>query len=114
MLNDRPEDNQRMRLCSYRDGRVGERLAVIDGDLALPAGDLLPDGPRTMAELIARGDRALAALRAVTDPERVRRDRELAAVGSNQGSGVASHSADNMHDLLHVCGTVALYACEHA
>jgi 2-keto-4-pentenoate hydratase/2-oxohepta-3-ene-1,7-dioic acid hydratase in catechol pathway len=74
MLNDRPEDNQRMRLCSYRDGRVGERLAVIDGDWALPAGDLLPDGPRTMAELIARGDRALAVLRAATDPERVRRD----------------------------------------
>jgi 2-keto-4-pentenoate hydratase/2-oxohepta-3-ene-1,7-dioic acid hydratase in catechol pathway len=74
MLNDRPEENQRMRLCSYRDSRVGERLAVIDGGWALPAGELLPDGPRTLAELLARGERALAALRAATDPERIRGD----------------------------------------
>jgi 2-keto-4-pentenoate hydratase/2-oxohepta-3-ene-1,7-dioic acid hydratase in catechol pathway len=63
-----------MRLCSYRDGALGERVAVVDGDRGLPMSDLLPDGPRTMGELIARGNEGLSAIGAAADPERIRRD----------------------------------------
>jgi 2-keto-4-pentenoate hydratase/2-oxohepta-3-ene-1,7-dioic acid hydratase in catechol pathway len=41
-----------MRLASYLEGGR-ERLAVVAGDRALPADELLPDGPGTMAELLA-------------------------------------------------------------
>jgi 2-keto-4-pentenoate hydratase/2-oxohepta-3-ene-1,7-dioic acid hydratase in catechol pathway len=63
-----------MRLCSYRDGALGERVAVVDEDRGLPMSDLLPDGPRTMGELIARGNEGLSAIGAAADPERIRRD----------------------------------------
>jgi 2-keto-4-pentenoate hydratase/2-oxohepta-3-ene-1,7-dioic acid hydratase in catechol pathway len=63
-----------MRLCSYRDGPLGERVAVIDQDWALPASDLAPDGPQTMAQLLVGGREAIAALGAAIDPERIRRD----------------------------------------
>ncbi len=63
-----------MRLCSYRDGPRGERVAVIDADRALPASDLTADGPRTMAELLAGGRDGLSAVRAAADRERIRRD----------------------------------------
>lgn len=41
-----------MRLASYLDGGR-ERLAVVAGDRALPADELLPGGPGRMAELLA-------------------------------------------------------------
>jgi 2-keto-4-pentenoate hydratase/2-oxohepta-3-ene-1,7-dioic acid hydratase in catechol pathway len=41
-----------MRLASYLDGGR-ERLAVVAGDRALPADELLPGGPGSMAELLA-------------------------------------------------------------
>ena len=63
-----------MRLCSYRDGRLAERVAVVDEDRGVPASDLLPGGPRTMGELIAGGDDGLSAIRKAADPERIRRD----------------------------------------
>ena len=42
----------------------GETLAVVDGDRWLPAADIMPGGPTTMAELIGAGSPALNALRA--------------------------------------------------
>jgi 2-keto-4-pentenoate hydratase/2-oxohepta-3-ene-1,7-dioic acid hydratase in catechol pathway len=62
-----------MRLCSYVDGRDGERLAVVADECALPAADLVPSAPRTIAELLAAGPAALDALRAA-DAGRVRRE----------------------------------------
>jgi 2-keto-4-pentenoate hydratase/2-oxohepta-3-ene-1,7-dioic acid hydratase in catechol pathway len=62
-----------MRLCSYRDGALGERVAVVDEDRVLPASELVTDGPRTMADLLAAGRDGLAALGAAADPERIRR-----------------------------------------
>jgi 2-keto-4-pentenoate hydratase/2-oxohepta-3-ene-1,7-dioic acid hydratase in catechol pathway len=70
-----------MRLCSYLDGGLGERLAVVDEELGLPARELLPDGPATMQELMAGGVDSLSAIRAAVDQERIRRDgRPLAAM----------------------------------
>src|SRR6266542_6537313 len=63
-----------MRLCSYRDGRLAERVAVVDEDRGVPASDLVPGGPRTMGELIAGGDDGLSAIRNAADPERIRSD----------------------------------------
>ncbi len=42
----------------------GEVLAVVDGDRWLPAMDILPGGPATMADLVARGAPVVDALRA--------------------------------------------------
>src|SRR6266540_2292802 len=63
-----------MRLCSYREGPLGERVAVVDEDRGLPASDLVADGPRTMAELLAGGRDGLSAVRASADRERIRRE----------------------------------------
>ncbi|MFI5255532.1 MAG: fumarylacetoacetate hydrolase family protein [Candidatus Limnocylindrales bacterium] len=52
-----------MRLLSYR-ARSEERLGVAAGDRALPATDVLPGGPATMAALLAGGEVVLGALRA--------------------------------------------------
>src|SRR5439155_14317408 len=65
---------RRMRLCSYRESGGDEHLAVVVGDRALPAADLMPNGPATMADLFAGGERALAQLRSAADQDRVRRD----------------------------------------
>jgi 2-keto-4-pentenoate hydratase/2-oxohepta-3-ene-1,7-dioic acid hydratase in catechol pathway len=62
-----------MRLCSYRDGALGERVAVVDADRVLPASDLVTDGPRTMADLLAAGRDGLSAVGAAANPERIRR-----------------------------------------
>ena len=63
-----------MRLCSYRDSREGERLAVVAGDHALPASELLDGGPRTIAELFAGGESLLSALLSAADDGRTARD----------------------------------------
>ncbi len=62
-----------MRLCSYRDVVLGERVAVVDGDRVLPASDLVTDGPRTMADLLADGRDGLSAVGAAANRERIRR-----------------------------------------
>jgi 2-keto-4-pentenoate hydratase/2-oxohepta-3-ene-1,7-dioic acid hydratase in catechol pathway len=54
-----------MRLISYRDGAAAEALGVAAGDRWVPAKALLPDGPSTMAELLAGGSTALEELRSV-------------------------------------------------
>lgn len=54
-----------MRLISYRDGATAEALGVAAGDRWVPAKALLPDGPSTMAELLAGGSTALEELRSV-------------------------------------------------
>jgi 2-keto-4-pentenoate hydratase/2-oxohepta-3-ene-1,7-dioic acid hydratase in catechol pathway len=54
-----------MRLISYRDGATAEALGVAAGDRWVPAKALLPDGPTTMAELLAGGSTALEELRSV-------------------------------------------------
>jgi 2-keto-4-pentenoate hydratase/2-oxohepta-3-ene-1,7-dioic acid hydratase in catechol pathway len=54
-----------MRLISYRDGATAEALGVAAGDRWVPATALLPDGPSTMAELLAGGSTALEELRSV-------------------------------------------------
>jgi 2-keto-4-pentenoate hydratase/2-oxohepta-3-ene-1,7-dioic acid hydratase in catechol pathway len=56
-----------MRLISYRDGSDGDRLGVAASHRWLPASILVPDGPATMAELLAAGDHALQALRTAAD-----------------------------------------------
>jgi 2-keto-4-pentenoate hydratase/2-oxohepta-3-ene-1,7-dioic acid hydratase in catechol pathway len=52
-----------VRLISCRTGNR-ETLGVVTGDRWLPAADLVPGGPPTIAELLAGGGDALAALRA--------------------------------------------------
>lgn len=52
-----------MRLISARTA-AGETLGVVAGDSWWPASDLLPDGPRSMADLIALGPHGLTDLAA--------------------------------------------------
>jgi 2-keto-4-pentenoate hydratase/2-oxohepta-3-ene-1,7-dioic acid hydratase in catechol pathway len=63
-----------MRLCSYRESGGDERLAVVAEERSLPAADLIPHGPSTMGDLLAGGERLLAALRANVDADRIRRE----------------------------------------
>ena len=51
-----------MRLVSCQSA-AGEVLAVVDGDVWLAATEVLPGGPATMADLIARGTAGLDSLR---------------------------------------------------
>jgi 2-keto-4-pentenoate hydratase/2-oxohepta-3-ene-1,7-dioic acid hydratase in catechol pathway len=60
-----------MRLISYRDGSDGDRLGVAAGDRWLPASILVPDGPATIAELLAAGNDALEALRTAAGIARI-------------------------------------------
>lgn len=70
-----------MRLISYRSQDGDECLGVSAGGRALRATDLLPGGPRTMAELLSLGDAGLAALGAAIDVDRIERDGlELASL----------------------------------
>ncbi len=70
-----------MRLISYRPPDGGEALGVTAGDRWMSAGELLPEGPRTMRELVDGGVAALVALRAVGDVDRiVREGRPLAGL----------------------------------
>ena len=52
-----------MRLISTRT-QTGETLGVVDGDRWLPAVDLVDDGPKTIADLLAGGRAAVSALQA--------------------------------------------------
>ena len=65
-----------MRLCSYRDRGEEERLAVVADGRALLATEVLSDGPRTIADLLAGEGPALASLReaAARDADRIRRE----------------------------------------
>src|SRR5438132_12067529 len=63
-----------MRFCSYRDSGEGERLAVVAGDHALPASELLDGGPRTISELFAGGESLLSALLRAADDGRIARN----------------------------------------
>ena len=67
-----------MRLISCRTD-AGETLGVVVGERWLPASEVVGAGPATIADLLAGGDRALAALREGTDDARVgERGRPLA------------------------------------
>jgi 2-keto-4-pentenoate hydratase/2-oxohepta-3-ene-1,7-dioic acid hydratase in catechol pathway len=99
-----------MRLCSYLDDRLGERVAVVDGDRVLPLSGLHPDGPRTMMELIDGGDDAMSAIRESANPERIQRDgqplaemallapvprpRKVVAIGRNYREHAAEEGAE--------------------
>jgi len=99
-----------MRLCSYLDDRLGERVAVVDGDRGLPLSGLHPDGPRTMTELIDGGDDVLSAIRESANPERIQRDgrplaemallapvprpRKVVAIGRNYREHAAEEGAE--------------------
>ena len=60
-----------MRLISYRDGGTGDMLGVVSGDRWVPAGALLPAGPKTMAELLAGGPAGIEALRSAATTARI-------------------------------------------
>jgi 2-keto-4-pentenoate hydratase/2-oxohepta-3-ene-1,7-dioic acid hydratase in catechol pathway len=49
----------------------GETLGVAAGGRWIPASELVPNGPATMAELLARGPAGLAALRSAARPEEI-------------------------------------------
>jgi 2-keto-4-pentenoate hydratase/2-oxohepta-3-ene-1,7-dioic acid hydratase in catechol pathway len=59
-----------MRLISFQ-ANTTAALGVVSGDRCLPASDLLPGGPTTMAELLEAGEPALDALRAAALPARI-------------------------------------------
>jgi 2-keto-4-pentenoate hydratase/2-oxohepta-3-ene-1,7-dioic acid hydratase in catechol pathway len=67
-----------VRLISCRTD-AAEILGVVVGERWLPASEVVGGGPSTMAELLAGGDRTLAALREATDGARLdERGRPLA------------------------------------
>lgn len=59
-----------MRLISFNPGS-GETLAVVVEDRWIAAADLLPDGPATMADLLAGGAPVLAALKSAANGARI-------------------------------------------
>jgi 2-keto-4-pentenoate hydratase/2-oxohepta-3-ene-1,7-dioic acid hydratase in catechol pathway len=59
-----------LRLISFSSGS-GETLAVVADGRWMASSELLPDGPRTMTELLAGGEAMLAALHAAADPARI-------------------------------------------
>jgi len=69
-----------VRLISYHDADGRASLGLAAGDGWLPATELLPDGPRTMAGLLDLGPTGLSALRAVADPHRLTHGRAMADV----------------------------------
>ncbi len=60
-----------MRLISYRRSDGGESLGVTAGALWMPASELLPGGPDSMAALIEAGPDATEALAAAARPDRI-------------------------------------------
>ena len=63
-----------MRLISYRPADGGESLGVALDLLWMPASELLPDGPASMAALLAAGPGAVETLAAAATPERISAD----------------------------------------
>ena len=62
-----------VRLISSRTDS-GDVLGVVAGERWLPADELQPGGPSTMAELLNGGGRSLAALTGAADADRISRD----------------------------------------
>ena len=62
-----------MRLISYRAAGGSEGLGVASLERWLPAETLLPDGPRTMDELLAGGPDLVSALSSATDEAAIER-----------------------------------------
>ena len=60
-----------MRLISYVDGAGRERLGVSADARWIPASELLPDGPGSMAALLDAGPAAVRALAAAAHPDRI-------------------------------------------
>jgi 2-keto-4-pentenoate hydratase/2-oxohepta-3-ene-1,7-dioic acid hydratase in catechol pathway len=60
-----------MRLISYRRADGGEGLGVTSDALWMPASELLPDGPASMAALLDAGPGAVEALAAAAGPDRI-------------------------------------------
>ena len=60
-----------MRLISYRRSDGGDGLGVTSGALWMPASELLPDGPSSMAALLGAGPPAVEALAAAARPDRI-------------------------------------------
>ncbi len=60
-----------MRLISYRRADGGEGLGVTSDALWMPASELLPDGPASMAALLSAGPGAVEALAAAAHPDRI-------------------------------------------
>jgi 2-keto-4-pentenoate hydratase/2-oxohepta-3-ene-1,7-dioic acid hydratase in catechol pathway len=73
MLNAAGGEWEAMRLCSFRDGDGGERLAVVVDGHAAAADELTRDGPRTMGQLLASAPPVYDRLRGVaaTDVARI-------------------------------------------
>jgi 5-carboxymethyl-2-hydroxymuconate isomerase len=66
-----------VRLITCRTG-TGETLGVVAGERWRPAGELVPNGPGTIADLLAGGAAVLAALRSAADAA----DARIAADGT--------------------------------
>jgi 2-keto-4-pentenoate hydratase/2-oxohepta-3-ene-1,7-dioic acid hydratase in catechol pathway len=60
-----------MRLISYRQADGGEGLGVVSDSLWMPASELLPDGPASMAALLGSGPATVGALAAAALPDRI-------------------------------------------
>jgi 2-keto-4-pentenoate hydratase/2-oxohepta-3-ene-1,7-dioic acid hydratase in catechol pathway len=63
-----------VRLISYRAPEGVETLGVVDGDLAVRATALAPEGPATMSELLRGGRESLASLQSSADSDRIARE----------------------------------------
>ena len=63
-----------MRLISYRRADGGEGLGVVSDSRWIPASDLLPDGPASMAALLGSGPATVGTLAAAAHPDRIAAD----------------------------------------
>ena len=63
-----------MRLISYHRADGGEGLGVVSDTRWMPASELLPDGPASMAALLGSGPATVGALAAAARPERIAAD----------------------------------------
>ncbi len=63
-----------MRLISHRRADGGEGLGVVSDTRWMPASELLPDGPASMAALLGSGPATVEALAAAARPERIAAD----------------------------------------
>jgi 2-keto-4-pentenoate hydratase/2-oxohepta-3-ene-1,7-dioic acid hydratase in catechol pathway len=97
-----------MRLISYK-AEGGSRLGIVARDRAVAADDLLPDGPRTMDQLLHAGPDILERLRAAADTAEIQsrgrpiteftltapvpRPGKVVAIGRNYPSHAAEEDA---------------------
>jgi 2-keto-4-pentenoate hydratase/2-oxohepta-3-ene-1,7-dioic acid hydratase in catechol pathway len=111
MLNSSQQTERGMRLCSYRHDDGGSRLAVVVGERAIPAADLLDGGPLTIEALLAGSPDALRRLAVAADANggvpdgRALDELELLAPVPQPGKVVAigrnyrEHAAEQHEDL---------------